>query len=101
MKTKLTNLLLFAVVFVSFTNVYAQKVKKNSSVDVSADTPGSTMDAKTAKKYYNVDPKKVFRSEPQKPTNFIFIKISSAFILGLLRSINETFPSLMICIAFM
>ncbi|HMV15596.1 MAG: OmpA family protein [Chitinophagales bacterium] len=61
MKTKLTNLLLFAVVFVSFTNVYAQKVKKNSSVDVSADTPGSTMDAKTAKKYYNVDPKKYLK----------------------------------------
>ena len=38
------------------TSGFAQKTKKNSSVDVASGT--AAMDAKTAKKYYNVDPKK-------------------------------------------
>jgi outer membrane protein OmpA-like peptidoglycan-associated protein len=56
MKTKLNYLLLLTMCFVMATSTSAQKVKKNSSVDVASGT--AEMDAKTAKKYYKVDPKK-------------------------------------------
>ena len=58
MKTKLNLLLLSVLCFTTATGVFAQKVKKNSSVGVSANSPSGTVDAKDAKKYYNVDPKK-------------------------------------------
>lgn len=61
MKTKFNYLLLAALFFAVSANSYAQKVMKNSSVDVSSDAPASTMDAKAAKKYYNVDPKKYLK----------------------------------------
>lgn len=61
MKTKLNYLLLFVLCFAFNANTFAQKTKKNSSVDVAANTSGGTMDAKTADKYYNVDPKKYLK----------------------------------------
>ena len=61
MKTKLNYLLLSAICFTMATSALAQKVKKNSSVDVAANSADATMDAKAAKKYYNVDPKKFLK----------------------------------------
>ncbi|HRH56560.1 MAG TPA: OmpA family protein [Chitinophagales bacterium] len=61
MKTKLNYLLLFALCIAFSTTAVAQKSKKNSSVDVAANPGSGTMDAKTAKKYYNVDPKKFLK----------------------------------------
>ncbi|MCC6584647.1 MAG: OmpA family protein [Chitinophagales bacterium] len=61
MKTKLNYLLLSVMCFAMATTTLAQKVKKNSSVDVAANSANGTMDAKTAKKYYNVDPKKYLK----------------------------------------
>ena len=58
MKTKLNLLLLSVLCFIATTGTFAQKVKKNSSVGVSANAPSGTVDPKDAKKYYNVDPKK-------------------------------------------
>lgn len=43
------------------TTTFAQKVKKNSSVGVTAESPSGTMSASDAKKYYNVDPKKYLK----------------------------------------
>ena len=40
---------------------YAQKVKKNSSVGVTSDSPSGTIETKDASKYYNVDPKKFLK----------------------------------------
>jgi outer membrane protein OmpA-like peptidoglycan-associated protein len=61
MKTKLNYLLLSTICFTMATSALAQKVKKNSSVDVSANSTDATMDEKAAKKYYNVDPKKFLK----------------------------------------
>lgn len=61
MKTKLNYLLLSVMCFAMATTTLAQKVKKNSSVDVASNSANGTMDAKTAKKYYNVDPKKYLK----------------------------------------
>ncbi len=61
MKAKLNYLLLTVMCFALATSSFAQKTKKNSSVDVTADAANGTMDAKTAKKYYNVDPKKYLK----------------------------------------
>jgi outer membrane protein OmpA-like peptidoglycan-associated protein len=61
MKTKLNYLLLSAICFTMATSALAQKVKKNSSVDVAANSADASMDAKAAKKYYNVDPKKFLK----------------------------------------
>jgi opacity protein-like surface antigen len=61
MKTKLNYLLLSAICITMATSALAQKVKKNSSVDVAANSADATMDAKAAKKYYNVDPKKFLK----------------------------------------
>jgi OOP family OmpA-OmpF porin len=61
MKTKLNYLLLSVMCFAMATTTFAQKVKKNSSVDVASNSANGTMDAKTAKKYYNVDPKKYLK----------------------------------------
>ena len=56
MKTKLNYLMLIVMCVLMTTSTYAQKNKKNASVGVAANT--AEMDAKTAKKYYNVEPKK-------------------------------------------
>lgn len=56
MKRRIQHLLLLAVCFFMASVTFAQKTKKNSSVDVAGRT--ATMDAKTAKKYYKVDTKK-------------------------------------------
>lgn len=61
MKAKLNYLSLTVMCFALATSSFAQKTKKNSSVDVTADAANGTMDAKTAKKYYNVDPKKYLK----------------------------------------
>ncbi len=61
MKTKLNYLLLSAICFTMATSALAQKAKKNSSVDVAANSADASMDAKAAKKYYNVDPKKFLK----------------------------------------
>jgi len=56
MKRRINHLLVLAICLLMATATFAQKTKKNSSVDVAGRT--ATMDAKTAKKYYKVDPKK-------------------------------------------
>ena len=61
MKTKLNYLLLCAFCFAITTSTFAQKNKKNSSVGVTSNQGSGQMDAKTAKKYYNVDPKKFLK----------------------------------------
>ncbi|MBK9329387.1 MAG: OmpA family protein [Sphingobacteriales bacterium] len=63
MRTKLSYLLLSAFCFTMATSVYAQSSKKNknSSVDVTANTGSTTLDAKAAKKYYNLEPKKFLK----------------------------------------
>ncbi|MFN8237014.1 MAG: OmpA family protein [Chitinophagales bacterium] len=63
MRTKLSYLLLSAFCFTMATSVYAQSSKKNknSSVDVTANTGSTTLDAKAAKKYYNLEAKKYLK----------------------------------------
>ncbi len=61
MKTKLNYFLLAVLFFAMANTTFAQRVKKNSSVDVAANSANGTMDAKTAKKYYNLETKKYLK----------------------------------------
>ncbi len=61
MRTKLNYLLLFAMFVVLSTSTFAQKIKKNTNVDVATNPANAEMDPKTAKKYNNVDPKKYLK----------------------------------------
>ena len=53
--------MLSIVCIMLFATTYAQKTPKNTSVDVAANAPSTTLDPKTAKKYYNVDSKRFLK----------------------------------------